>query len=177
VEISEALDFVRQHHNGVLAVSRADGKPQLSPVNATVDDSGLVVISSRETAYKVRSLRDRPFASYCAFTDRFYGDWVQIEGPVRIVALPEAMQPLVDYYRSISGEHPDWDEYREAMRTQGKCLIRITPERWSPGRPHQAGLSPGGAPGRAAAGPAASSGQTAERRRIGVSATRRWAAR
>lgn len=132
MEISEALDFVRQHHNGVLGVSRADGKPQLSPVNATVDDGGLVVISSRETAYKVRSLRERPFASYCAFTDRFYGDWVQIEGPARIVSLPEAMEPLVDYYRSISGEHPDWDDYRAAMERDRRVLISITPERVGP---------------------------------------------
>jgi PPOX class probable F420-dependent enzyme len=134
MEISEALDFVRQHHNGVLAVSRADGKPALSPVNATVDGDGLVVISSRETAYKVRSLRERPFASYCAFTDRFYGDWVQIEGPVRIVALPEAMEPLVDYYRSISGEHPDWDDYRAAMERDQRVLITITPERVGPNK-------------------------------------------
>ena len=134
MEISEALDFVRQHHNGVLAVSRSDAKPQLSPVNATVDANGLVVISSRETAYKVRSLRERPFASYCAFTDRFFGDWVQIEGPVRIVALPEAMEPLVDYYRSISGEHPDWDDYRAAMASDQRVLITITPERVGPNK-------------------------------------------
>jgi PPOX class probable F420-dependent enzyme len=134
MEISEALDFVRQNHNGVLAVSRGDGKPQMSPVNATVDENGLVVISSRETAFKVRSLRARPSASYCAFTDGFYGDWVQIEGPVRIVSLPAAMEPLVEYYRSISGEHPDWDDYRAAMERDQRVLIAITPERVGPNK-------------------------------------------
>jgi PPOX class probable F420-dependent enzyme len=132
VEISEGLDFVRQHHNGVLAVSRTDGNPQMSPVNATVDANGLVVISSRETAFKVRSLRARPYAAYCGFTDRFYGQWVQVEGPVRIIALPEAMEPLVDYYRAISGEHPDWEDYRAAMVRDQRVIIAITPERVGP---------------------------------------------
>jgi PPOX class probable F420-dependent enzyme len=132
VEISEALDFLRQHHHGVLAVTRADGKVQQSPVDATVDDNGLVVISSRETAYKVKSLRARPYGAYCGFTDRFYGQWVQVEGPVRIVPLPEAMEPLVQYYRSISGEHPDWEDYRAAMVRDQRVLIAITPERVGP---------------------------------------------
>jgi PPOX class probable F420-dependent enzyme len=144
VEISEAVEFVRHNHRGVLAVARADGKPQMSPVSGTVDRDGLVVVSSRQTAYKVRSLQARPYAAYCGFADQFFGQpWVQIEGPARIVPLPQAMERLVDYYRSISGEHPDWDEYREAMRTQGKCLIRITPDRWSP-------VATGGFPARLA---------------------------
>jgi len=134
VEIPEALDFLRRHHNGVLATTRADGRPQMSPVNATVDGAGRVVISSRETAYKVRQLRTTPYAAYCGFTERFYGDWVQVEGPVEILTLPEAMEPLVDYYRSISGEHPDWADYRAAMERDQRVLIAITPERAGPTR-------------------------------------------
>jgi PPOX class probable F420-dependent enzyme len=132
VEIPDALDFLRQHHHGVLATTRSDGRPQLSPVDATVDEAGLVVISSRETAYKVRNLRARPYGSFCGFTDRFFGDWVQVEGPVRIVSLPEAMEPLVAYYRSISGEHPDWDDYRAAMQRDQRVIISLTPERVGP---------------------------------------------
>jgi PPOX class probable F420-dependent enzyme len=132
VEITEALDFLRQHHHGVLAVTRSDGKAQLSPVDATVDENGLVVVSSRETAYKVKSLRARPYAAFCGFTERFFGQWVQVEGPVRIVSLPEAMEPLVSYYRSISGEHPDWADYRAAMERDQRVLITITPERVGP---------------------------------------------
>jgi PPOX class probable F420-dependent enzyme len=132
VDTSEALDFLRQHHQGVLSVTRSDGKPAMSPVTAAVDGGGLVVISSRETAYKVKHLRARPYASYCGFTDRFYGSWVQVEGPVRIIPLPEAMEPLVDYYRSISGEHPDWDDYRAAMEREQRVIIAITPERVGP---------------------------------------------
>jgi len=133
VEISEAVEFVRHNHRGVLAVTRADGKPQMSPVSGTVNPDGLVVVSSRETAFKVRSLQARPYAAYCGFADQFFGQpWVQIEGPARIVPLPEAMERLVDYYRSISGEHPDWDDYRAAMERDRRVLILITPERVGP---------------------------------------------
>ena len=133
MEISEAVEFVRHNHRGVLAVTRADGKPQMSPVSGSVDRDGLVVVSSRQTAYKVRSLLARPYAAYCGFADQFFGQpWVQIEGPARIVTLPDAMEPLVDYYRSISGEHPDWDDYRAAMERDRRVLILITPERVGP---------------------------------------------
>jgi len=134
VDTSDALDFLRQHHRGVLATTRADGRPQLSPVLATVDDRGRLVISSRETAYKARNLRRHPSASYCGVTDAFFGPWVQVEGPAEIVPLPDAMEPLVAYYRSISGEHPDWDDYRAAMVRDRRLLIAITPERVGPGR-------------------------------------------
>jgi PPOX class probable F420-dependent enzyme len=133
VEISEAVEFVRRNHRGVLAVTRSDGKTQMSPVTGTVDRDGLLIVSSRETAYKVRSLRARPYAAYCGFTEQFIGaPWVQVEGPARIIPLPEAMEPLVEYYRSISGEHPDWDDYRAAMERDRRVLIAITPERVGP---------------------------------------------
>jgi PPOX class probable F420-dependent enzyme len=133
VEIPEALEYVRHNHRGVLAVTRADGKPQMSPVSATVDGDGRLVVSSRETAYKVRNLRARPWAAYCGFADQFFGrPWVQVEGPVEIVPLPGAMELLVDYYRSISGEHPDWADYRAAMEREQRVIIAITPDRAGP---------------------------------------------
>ncbi|MFL6128203.1 MAG: PPOX class F420-dependent oxidoreductase [Mycobacteriales bacterium] len=134
MDTSEALDFLRRHHRGVLATTRSDGRPQLSPVTAGVDDGGRVVISTRETAYKVRNLRREPYAWYCGVTDRFFGDWVQVEGPVEIVSLPEAMDQLVAYYRSIAGEHPDWDDYRAAMVRDKRVIVAITPERVGPNR-------------------------------------------
>ena len=135
MEISEAVEFVRHNHRGVLAVTRADGKPQMSPVSGSVDRDGLVVVSSRQTAYKVRSLLARPYAAYCGFADQFFGQpWVQIEGPARIVTLPDAMEPLVDYYRGISGEADDWDEYRAGMEREQRVIIRITPTRAGPDR-------------------------------------------
>jgi PPOX class probable F420-dependent enzyme len=127
-----ALDFVRQNHRGILATTRSDGTPQMSPVTAGVDDEGRVIISSRQTAYKVRHLRALPYASYCGFTDGFFGEWVQVEGPVEVMELPDAMEPLVEYYRGISGEHPDWDDYRQAMERDQRVLLRLTVERAGP---------------------------------------------
>jgi PPOX class probable F420-dependent enzyme len=134
MDLADARAFVRANHRGVLATYRQDGRPQLSPVTAGVNDAGELVISSRETAYKVRNLRRDPRASYCGFPDAFFGSWVQVDGTARIVSLPEAMDGLVAYYRAIAGEHPDWDEYREAMRRERRVLVLITPERAGPTR-------------------------------------------
>ena len=134
MDVDEARRFVRENHRAVLATFRADGRPQLSPVTVAVDDGGRVVISSRETAYKVRNLRRDPRASVCVMDDGFFGPWVQVDGTATIVSLPEAMEPLVDYYRSVSGEHPDWDDYRRAMEQQRRVIVRIDVERAGPDR-------------------------------------------
>jgi PPOX class probable F420-dependent enzyme len=126
VDTGRAADFLRAHHRAVLATSRSDGRPQLSPVTCTVDDEGRVLISTRETALKTKNLRRRPQASLCVFTDGFFGDWVQVDGEVEIISLPVAMDLLVDYYRRISGEHPDWDDYRAAMVRDQRVIVRIT---------------------------------------------------
>ncbi len=125
MDTEEALDFVRTQHHAVLGTLKADGTPQLSPVTVGVDDAGHVVISTRQTAYKVRHIRRDPRVWLCVLPDTFFGQWVQLEGTAGIVELPEAMGGLVDYYRRISGEHPDWDEYRAAMESQQRVLLRI----------------------------------------------------
>ena len=130
----EAVDFVRTHHHAVLATRRSDDGVQMSPVGVAVDDDGTLVISTRETAYKARNLQARPYAAVCVLVDEFYGQWVQIEGPVTIEHLPEAMEALVRYYRHVSGEHPDWDEYRQAMLSERRVLVRIKPEKVGPSR-------------------------------------------
>ncbi|MCY3539182.1 MAG: PPOX class F420-dependent oxidoreductase [Acidimicrobiia bacterium] len=132
--IQQARDFIAANHRGVLLTFRADGAPQMSPILADVDQEGCVVVSSRETAYKVQNLERDPRASLCMFVDRFYGQWFQVDGVAEVVRLPEAMEPLVDYYRSVSGEHPDWEEYREAMRRERRVLIRISVQRAGPTR-------------------------------------------
>jgi PPOX class probable F420-dependent enzyme len=126
MEISAALDYVRTQHHAVLGTLKRDGTPQLSPVTAGVDDDGRVVISTRQAAYKVRHIRRDPRVWLCGFPDAFYGRWVQIEGTAAVVDLPEAMEPLIAYYRSISGEHPDWDDYRAAMEREQRVIVRIT---------------------------------------------------
>jgi len=134
MDTADALQFIRDNHRGVLMAYRQDGAVQASPVAAAVDGGGRVVISSRETAFKVKHLLRDPRAAYCGFADDFYGPWVQVEGPAEIVHLPEALEPLVDYYRSVSGEHPDWDDYRAAMVRDQRVLIRIQVERAGPNR-------------------------------------------
>ena len=127
-----AREFLRVHHHAVLATTRSDGRPQLSPVTAGVDDEGRILISTRETAIKTRNLARDPRASLCLLNDGFFGVWVQAEGTAEIVHLPEAMDLLEDYYRGISGEHPDWDDYREAMRRERRVMVRITITRAGP---------------------------------------------
>jgi PPOX class probable F420-dependent enzyme len=122
----EAREFVASNHRAVLATRRPGGGIQTTPVLVGVDADGRLVISTREPAYKTRNLRRDPRAVVCVLTDDFYGRWLQIEGDAEVVSLPEAMEGLVDYYRGISGEHPDWDDYRRAMEEQRRVLIRIS---------------------------------------------------
>ena len=132
MNLDDACQFMRVHHRAVLATSRSDGRPQLSPVTVGVDDGGRVVISTRETAIKVKNLARDPRASLCVITDRFFGDWIQAEGTAEIIHLPDAMELLIDYYRGIAGEHPDWDEYRDAMRRERRVIVAITLTRAGP---------------------------------------------
>ena len=125
MDIAEAVEFVRSHPRAVLVTRRRDGRPQTSPVTVGVADDGVLVISTRETAMKVKNLND-PVAALCVLSDGFFGPWIQVEGPVGIVRLPEAMDGLVDYYRRLSGEHPDWDDYRAAMERDRRVLLRLT---------------------------------------------------
>jgi len=106
--------------------------PQLSPVTCAVDDVGRVLISTRETAVKTKNLRRRPRASLCVFTDTFFGEWVQVEGNAEVISLPDAMDLLVEYYRRVSGEHPDWEDYRAAMIRDRRVIVRITITRAGP---------------------------------------------
>jgi PPOX class probable F420-dependent enzyme len=134
MEISEALDFVRANHHAVLATMRRDGRPQLTPVTVGVDRDGMVLISTRETAMKTKNLERDPWCSLCVLNDGFYGPFVQIEGRAEVVRLPEAMDGLVEYYRGISGEHPDWEDYRAAMERDRRVLVRVRPDRVGPNR-------------------------------------------
>jgi PPOX class probable F420-dependent enzyme len=132
MDLDAARKVLARQHRAVLATRRHDGSLQMSPVTVNVDADGLAVVSSRQTAYKVRNLRRDPRASVCVFPDAFYGEWVQVDGTASIVDLPEAMDGLVDYYRRTAGEHPDWDDYRTAMERDKRVLIRITIERAGP---------------------------------------------
>jgi PPOX class probable F420-dependent enzyme len=136
-------DFLRPRHHAILGTTRADGDIQVSPVTMGLGQDGSVLISSYPERAKVRNLRRRPQASVCVLSDSFGDAWVQVTGEATVVDLPDALDGLVEYFRSISGEHPDWDEYRQAMVTQGKVLLKIEVQRWGP-------ISKGGFPARLA---------------------------
>jgi PPOX class probable F420-dependent enzyme len=143
VEREELLDFVRTRHHLVLVTRRADGSPQVSPVTGGVDSEGRIVISTYPDRAKATNLRRDPRASVLVLSEEWNDAWVQVDGVGEVLDLPAALEPLVEYYRCIAGEHPDWDEYRAAMVAQGKSLLRITIERWGP-------VATGGFPARLA---------------------------
>ncbi|HYH26523.1 MAG TPA: PPOX class F420-dependent oxidoreductase [Blastococcus sp.] len=132
VDRAGLLEFLRPRHRAVLVTRRAGGAPQLSPVTCGVDTDGRVVVSTYPQRAKVTNARRNPVVSLCVLSDEWDGPWVQVDGEAEVLDLPEALEPLVEYYRSISGEHPDWDEYRAAMSRQGKSLLRITITGWGP---------------------------------------------
>ena len=132
VGLDELLDFIRTRHHWLLATFRGDGGPQLSPVTGGVDRDGRLVVSTYPERAKTRNLRRDPRASVCVMSDDFGDAWVQVDGTATVTDMPEAEDGLVEYFRCIAGEHPDWDEYRRAMRIQGKSLLTIDIDRWGP---------------------------------------------
>jgi PPOX class probable F420-dependent enzyme len=134
MDVERARAFIRNNPRAVMATRRANGDPQLSPVLCSVGADGRLGVSTRETAMKVANLRRDPRVSLCVLNDRFFGEWIQVDGTATIVSLPEAMEMLVEYYRSLSGEHPDWDEYRAAMESDRRVFVRIDIERAGPDR-------------------------------------------
>ncbi|MEW1670874.1 PPOX class F420-dependent oxidoreductase [Streptomyces albidoflavus] len=143
VDRAELLDFVRPRHRALLLTARADGSPQASPLTCGVDGEGRIVVSTYPERAKTRNAQRNPKVSVVVLSDEWNGPWVQIDGTAEVIDAPDSVEPLVEYFRVISGEHPDWDEYRAAMLKQGKALIRITPERWGP-------VATGGFPARLA---------------------------
>jgi PPOX class probable F420-dependent enzyme len=139
----ELLDFLRPRHHLIVTTHRRDGSPQLSPVTGGVDAEGRIVVSTYPDRAKAANLRRDDRCSVLVLSDDFGGAWVQVDGTAEVLDLPDALEPLVEYFRVISGEHPNWDAYREAMIKQGKSLLRITPTRWGP-------VATGGFPARLA---------------------------
>jgi PPOX class probable F420-dependent enzyme len=132
VDQAELVAFTTPRHHGILITRRADDGVQASPVTCGTDGTGRIVISSYPERAKTANARRDPRVSVVVLSDDFGGAWVQVDGTAEVLDVPEAVDALVEYYRVISGEHPDWDEYRRAMVRQNKSLIRITPTRWGP---------------------------------------------
>ena len=133
MDLEDARTFIREHHRAVIATRRRDGAPQMSIVACNVDGDGRVVVSTRETAVKTKNVQRDPRVSICVLPDDGWaGPWIQVDGTAEVLSLPEAMEPLVDYYRTTAGEHPDWDDYRAAMERERRVLLRVTLERAGP---------------------------------------------
>jgi PPOX class probable F420-dependent enzyme len=143
VSRDELLDFIRPRHQAIVITARADGSPQASPVTCGVDAEGRIVVSTYPERAKARNARRNPQVSVLFLSDDFGGAWVQVDGDAEVIDMPEAADALVDYYRAIAGEHPDWDDYRQAMVRQDKSLLRVTPREWGP-------VATGGFPARLA---------------------------
>ena len=141
VSRAELEDFIRPRHHAILMTTRRDGRPQSSPNTCGLDTEGRIVISTYPERAKAMNARRNAQVSVCVLSDDFGGAWVQVDGTAEVIDLPDSIEPLVEYFRVISGEHPDWDEYRQAMRDQGKSLIRVTIDAWGP-------IATGGFPAR-----------------------------
>lgn len=132
MDLDQAREFGRRHHHAVLTTRRPGGGIQQSPVLSAIDEHGRFTVSSREAAYKTVNLRTDPWAQLLVLDDAFFGSWIWVEGTVEVVSLPDAMEPLVDYYRSVSGEHDNWDDYRASMQSERRVLLRLSPGRAGP---------------------------------------------
>ena len=128
----DLLSFIRPRHKATLMTRRSDGMPQMSPVTCGVDPDGRIVVSTYPQRAKANNARRDPRVSLVVHSDDWNGPYVQVDGTAEVIDMPDSVEPLVEYFRCISGEHPDWDEYRDAMRRQGKSLIRVTIDRWGP---------------------------------------------
>ncbi|MDG2114222.1 MAG: PPOX class F420-dependent oxidoreductase [Actinomycetota bacterium] len=134
IEVDRAglIEFVSGKSRWVLSTTRADGRPQMSLVTGTITPAGELLISTYPQRVKTLNAKRNPLVSVAVMGDEFNGEWVQIDGEAEVSDAPDSVDGLVEYFQCIRGDHPDWDEYRQAMLDQGKSVIRITPTRWSP---------------------------------------------
>jgi PPOX class probable F420-dependent enzyme len=133
VELTAALEFVRARHQGVLVTIKRDGRPQLSNITYGVGDDGVIRISVTDSRSKTANARRDPRVSLHVTRDDFYA-YAVIEGraeltPVATDPADATVDELVEYYRAISGEHPDWDDYRGVMVADRRLVLRVHPDR------------------------------------------------
>lgn len=131
MDITDALAYARQHDHGVLAALRADGRPQLSNINYAVGDDGVIRISITDGRAKTANLRRDPRASLHVTSEDFWS-YVVIEADAELSAVATepgdaAVAELIDLYRQVQGEHPDWDDYRQAMVADRRIVCRLHP--------------------------------------------------
>lgn len=133
MQIDEVQEFLADNHRGVLVARKRNGSPQMTLVTPAVDAAGRVVISARGNTYKVRNLRRDPRASLLVMGEKFNGSrYYQVEGKAEVIALPDAMDPLMDAYERILGDKMKPDETRRKIIDEDRVIIRIEIENVGP---------------------------------------------
>lgn len=133
MEIAEAKKFLRDNHHGVLVARKRDGSLQMTLVSPVIDAEGKVIITARDTTYKVKNIKRDPRVSLLVYGDQFHGsNYIQIDGKAEVLPLPQAMDIVLDWHRQIRGEPKSWDEIREKTLSEGRIAIKVTIEKVGP---------------------------------------------
>jgi PPOX class probable F420-dependent enzyme len=133
MQVSEAHEFIKHNHHGVLVARKKDGSLQMTLVTPTLAADGHVIVTARDTTYKVRNIRRNPQVSLLVFGDQFHGsNYVQIDGIAEIVDHPAAMDIVLDWHRQVRGEAKNWDEVRQKTLAEGRIAIKISVEKCGP---------------------------------------------
>ncbi len=133
MEISEAREFLKNHHRGCLVTRKKNGSLQMTLVSPGLDVGGGAIITARDRTYKIKNIKRNPQISLLVFGDEFHGsNYIQIDGKAEIVPHPEAMDIVLNWYRQIHGEPKSWQEVREKILAEGRVAIRVTIEKVGP---------------------------------------------
>jgi PPOX class probable F420-dependent enzyme len=127
MEMTEAQEFLKDNHHGVLVARKKDGSLQMTLVSPVIGRAGKVVITARDTTFKVKNIRRNPQVSLLVYGDKFNGsNYIQIDGQAEVIPHPEAMEIVLDWHRQIRGEPSNWEEVRRKTLAEGRIAILVT---------------------------------------------------
>ncbi|MEE8607097.1 MAG: pyridoxamine 5'-phosphate oxidase family protein [Nitrospiraceae bacterium] len=133
MDITEAKEFLKDKKHGVLVARKKDGSLQMTLVSPVIGANGDLIITSRETTYKVKNIKRNPQISLLVFGEKFHGsNYIQVDGKAGIIPQPQAMDIILDWYRQIRGEPENWDDIRKKTIAERRIAMRINIERVGP---------------------------------------------
>jgi PPOX class probable F420-dependent enzyme len=133
MNISDAQIFLKDKHHGVLVARKKDGSLQMTLVSPVIDTVGNVIITARDSTYKVKNIRRDPRVSLVVYGERFNGsDYIQIDGKAEVIDHPAAMDIVLDWHRQIRGVPENWDDIRKKTLAEGRTAIRVAIEKVGP---------------------------------------------
>ena len=133
MEIAEAQEFLKHNHHGVLVARKKDGSLQMTLVSPVIGIDGKVIITARDTTYKVKNIKRNPQISLLVYGEKFNGsNYIQIDGKAEVIPHPQAMDIVLDWHRQIRGEPKSWEEIRQKTLAEGRLAIRVTIEKVGP---------------------------------------------